>query len=181
MKSYGEDIGNQRIVQKLLINLPKSNDSIVAVIENTKDLETVDVQDVVATLKGYEQRIERHYENISDKAFPSLSIAPKKNNYNANHNFKPTKNWRTKGMSATVKKGEDIWYVDNGCSNRMTGRENLSVNIDKSVNAKVETGTWKLVDMVGNGDLLVETKQGKRYIKETMLVPGLKENLLRVG
>ncbi|KAM1191390.1 hypothetical protein ACFX2G_012094 [Malus domestica] len=43
MKSYGEDIGNQIIVQKLLISLPKSYDSIVDVIENTRDLETVDV------------------------------------------------------------------------------------------------------------------------------------------
>lgn len=59
MKSYGEDHGNQRIVQKLLISLPKSYDSIVSVIENTKDLGTVDVQDVVATLEGYGQRIER--------------------------------------------------------------------------------------------------------------------------
>ncbi|CAN6560685.1 unnamed protein product [Malus baccata var. baccata] len=237
MKSYGEDIGNQRIVQKLLISLPKSYDSIVAVIENTRDLEIVDVQDVVATLKG-------------------------KNNYNDNQNFKPTKNWKTKGkkwdnklvhqqgkfvgsfdgaknpckycdklhfgecwfkgkprchncdkprhfakdckskkatqhanyvgqvennptmfyvcMTAAVNKGEDIWYVDSGCSNHMTGREDLLVNIDRNVIAKVEMGTGQLVDVVGNGDLLVETKQAKRYIREIMLVLGLKENLLSV-
>ncbi|CAN6716961.1 unnamed protein product [Malus baccata var. baccata] len=82
---------------KLLISLPKSYDSIVAVIENTRNLETVDVQHVVATLKGYEQRIERHSENSPEKAFASLSIAPRKNNCNANQNFKPTKNWKTKG------------------------------------------------------------------------------------
>ncbi|CAN6560926.1 unnamed protein product [Malus baccata var. baccata] len=251
MKSYGESIGNQRIVQKLLINLPRSYDSIVAVIENTRDLETVDVQDVVATLKGYEQRIERHSENSTKKAFASLSIAPRKNNYNGNQNFKPIKNWKTKGnftrsfdsvknackycdklhfgecwfkgkprchncdklghfakdcrskkvtqqanyanqvesnptmfyvcMFAAVKKGEDIWYVDSGCSNHMTGREDLLENIDRSVTAKVEMGTGDLVNVVGKGELMVATKQGKRYIKEIMLVPGLKENLLSVG
>ncbi|CAN6694371.1 unnamed protein product [Malus baccata var. baccata] len=175
MKSYGESIGNQRIVQKLLINLPRSYDSIVAVIENTRDLETVDVQDVVATLKGYEQRIERHSENSTEKAFASLSIAPRKKNYNGNQNFKPIKNWKTK-----VKKGEDIWYVDSGCSNHMTGREDLLENIDRSVTAKVEMGTGDLVNVVGKGELMVATKQGKRYIKEIMLVPGLKENLLSV-
>ncbi|KAM1533618.1 hypothetical protein ACFX10_007502 [Malus domestica] len=57
MKSYGEDIRNQRIVQNLLISLPRSYDSIVAVIENTRDLETVDVQDVVATLKGMNKEL----------------------------------------------------------------------------------------------------------------------------
>ncbi|CAN6568083.1 unnamed protein product [Malus baccata var. baccata] len=152
MKSYGEDIGNQRIVQKLLISLPRSYDSIVAVIENTRDLESVDVQDVVATLKEYEQRIERHFENNTEKAFASL-----------------------------MKKGEDVWYVDSGCSNHMIGREDLLENIDRSVTAKVEMGTRELVNVVGKGELMVATKQGKRYIKEIMLVPGLKENLLSVG
>ncbi|XP_068317255.1 uncharacterized protein [Pyrus communis] len=60
MRSYGEDLGNQRIIQKLLISLPKSYDSIAAVTEITKDLETMDAQDVVAILKGYEQRLDRH-------------------------------------------------------------------------------------------------------------------------
>ena len=257
------NIGNQRIVQKLLISLPRSYDSIVAVVENTRDLETVDVQDVVVTLKRYEQQIERHSENSSEKAFASLSIAPKKNTYNANQNFKPTKNRKTtckkwdnkpvhqqwkfvgtfdgaknlckycdklhfgecwfKGkpkchncdkpghfakdcrskkatqqvnyvgqventptmfyvcMSAAVKEGEDIWYVDSGCSNHVTMREDLLVNIDRSVTAKVEMGIGQLVNVVGKCDLLVETKQGKMYINEIMLVPGLKENMLSVG
>ncbi|KAM1689141.1 hypothetical protein EV2_037740 [Malus domestica] len=199
----------------------------------------------------------------NEKAFASLSIAPRKNNYNGNQSFKPTKNWQTKSkkwdnksvhhqgkftgssdnvknackycdklhfgecwfkgkprchncdkpghfvkdcrskkvtqqanyvkqvennptmfyvcMAAAVKKGEDVWYVDSGCSNHMTGREDLLENIDRSVTAKVEMGTGELVNVVGKGELMVATKQGKRYIKEIMLVPGLKENLLSVG
>ncbi|CAN6704528.1 unnamed protein product [Malus baccata var. baccata] len=230
MKIYGESIGNQRIVQKLLISLPRSYDSIVAVIENTRDLESIEVQDVVATLKGFEQRIKRHSENNTEKVFASLSIAPRKNNYNGNQSFKPTKNWQTKSkkwdnksvhqgkfigssdnvknackycdklhfgecwfkgkprchncdkpghfvkdcmlkkvtqqanyakqvennptmfcvcMAAAVKKGEDVWYVDSGCSNHMTRREDLLENIDRSVTAKVEMGTGELVNVVG--------------------------------
>ncbi|CAN6684260.1 unnamed protein product [Malus baccata var. baccata] len=166
-KSYGEDIGNQIIVQKLLISLSRSYDSIVAVIENTRDLETVDVQDVVATLKRYEQRIERHSESSTEKAFASL--------------MENTPTMFYVCMTSVVKKNEDTWYIDNGCSNHMTGREYLLVNIDKSVTAKVEMGTGQLVNVVGKGELMVETKQGKRYIKEIMLVLGLKENLLSVG
>ncbi|KAM2768866.1 hypothetical protein PS2_011686 [Malus domestica] len=56
-----------------------------------------DKQDVVATLKGYEQRMEIHSENDTEKAFSSLSITPRKSIYNANQHFKPTKNWKTKG------------------------------------------------------------------------------------
>ncbi|CAL2253622.1 unnamed protein product [Prunus armeniaca] len=86
MKSYGEDLSNQRIVQKLLISLPKSYNSIAAVIENTKDLDTIDAQDVVAILKGYEQRLDRHGENGIEKVFASLNIGSKSNRSNSQNN-----------------------------------------------------------------------------------------------
>ncbi|KAI5344202.1 hypothetical protein L3X38_012079 [Prunus dulcis] len=63
----------------------------------------------------------------------------------------------------------------------MTGKEDLLVDIDRNVTAKVEMGTGQLVEVTGKGTLVVETKAGKRHIKEIMLVPGLKENLLSVG
>ena len=74
MKNYGEDLSNQRIVQKLLISLPNSYDSIAAVIENNKDLDTIDAQDVVAILKGYEQRLDRHVENSTERVSASLNV-----------------------------------------------------------------------------------------------------------
>ncbi|KAI5332341.1 hypothetical protein L3X38_022470 [Prunus dulcis] len=86
MRSYGEDLSNQRIVQKLLISLPKSHDSIAAMIENTKDLDTVDAQDVVAILKGYEHRLDKHGENGTEKAFTSLNIGLKSNRSNCQNN-----------------------------------------------------------------------------------------------
>ncbi|CAL9012663.1 unnamed protein product [Prunus brigantina] len=82
MRSYGEDLSNQRVVQKLLISLPKSYDSIAAMIENTKDLDTIDAQDVVAILKGYEQRLDRHGDNNMEKAFASLNIGSKPTRFN---------------------------------------------------------------------------------------------------
>ena len=43
MKSYGEEISDKRIVEKLLISLPSKFDPIVAVIEETKDLSLLSV------------------------------------------------------------------------------------------------------------------------------------------
>ncbi|CAL9030392.1 unnamed protein product [Prunus brigantina] len=76
---------------------------------------------------------------------------------------------------------EDVWYLDSGCSNHMTGREDVLIDIDRSITAKVAMGIGQLVDVLGKGSLVVDTKMGKRYIKEVMLVSGLKENLLSVG
>ncbi|KAM1739403.1 hypothetical protein ACFX11_015127 [Malus domestica] len=63
----------------------------------------------------------------------------------------------------------------------MTGREDLLIDIDRKITAKVEMGTGQLIEVTGKGSLGVDTKLGRRYIKEVMLIPGLKENLLSVG
>lgn len=56
-------------MQKLLISLPTSYDSIYSMIEHSKDLDTIEVKEVVASLKGYEQRLERHIEKESKERF----------------------------------------------------------------------------------------------------------------
>ncbi|XP_017189257.1 uncharacterized protein LOC126622556 [Malus sylvestris] len=246
--------------QNLLISLPKFYDSIASVIENTKDLETIYAQDVVAILKGYEQRLDRHGESSTEKAFASLNIASKPNRFNGqSNNGKYQKNSKSKGKqwsnkssvhvkneanntgdkckfcdrlyygecwvknmvkchkcnkighiarychtnkvvqhiifahqveetgnlfyanhSGEVKKMSDVWYMDSGCSNHMTSREDLLVDIDKNVKANVQVGIGVLVEVAGNGTLVIETMKGRRYIKQVMLVPGLAENLRSV-
>lgn len=81
----------------------------------------------------------------------------------------------------TEKRVSDEWYINSGCSNHMTAREDLLVDIDRRVKAKVQVGTGVFVDVAGKGTLVIETTKGKRYIKEVMLVLGLAENLLSGG
>ncbi|CAN6726057.1 unnamed protein product [Malus baccata var. baccata] len=69
MKTYGEELPNERIVQKLLISLTKPYDSIVSVIEEIKN----NVQDVMASLRAFDQRLERHADSAPEKAFQSLN------------------------------------------------------------------------------------------------------------
>ncbi|BBN70318.1 multidrug resistance-associated protein 9 [Prunus dulcis] len=52
----------------------QSYDSICSVIEHSKDLETLEVQEVVASLKSFELRLDRHTENSSESAFASLNV-----------------------------------------------------------------------------------------------------------
>ncbi|KAL6332788.1 hypothetical protein AAG906_015050 [Vitis piasezkii] len=67
MKSYGEKISDKRIVEKLLISLPDKFDPIVAVIEETKDLSLLNVQELFGSLKTYEQRLLRHSKKSIEK------------------------------------------------------------------------------------------------------------------
>ncbi|CAL8990799.1 unnamed protein product [Prunus brigantina] len=255
MRGYGEELSRERIVQKMLISLLPVYDPICFVIEHSRDLDAIEVQEVVASLKSFAQRLERHHENKTEKAFASLSVDSKSAKATGNQNNKQQKNWKDKGKkwdnkpadgtknpckhcgklhygecrfkgkpkcyncdklghiakdcyskkpvqqqqlqyatqvtstptmfyvnNATEKRSmEEVWYLDSGCSNHMTGREDVLIDIDRNVTAKVAMGTGQLVDVIGKGSLMVETKMGRKYIKEVLLVSGLKENLLSVG
>ncbi|KAI5334567.1 hypothetical protein L3X38_024700 [Prunus dulcis] len=105
---YGEYHGGD---QKVLISLSKPYDPICLVIENTKSLETVELQEVVAILKSQEQRFDLHNVDTTERAFASLSVNSKgqqsknhskslyvnsKGQQSKNHS-KSQKNWNPKG------------------------------------------------------------------------------------
>ena len=74
MKTYGEELPNERGIQKLLISLTKPYNSIVSVIEETKDTKNLSVQDVMTSLRVFDKRLERHANFAIEKAFQSLNI-----------------------------------------------------------------------------------------------------------
>ncbi|KAI5341621.1 hypothetical protein L3X38_009496 [Prunus dulcis] len=90
----------ERVVQKLLISLPRSYDSICSVIEHSKDLDTLEIQEVVASLKNFELRLDRHAENSTEKAFTSLNIESKSSkNGSSSGGNKSQKNWKENGKN----------------------------------------------------------------------------------
>ncbi|KAI5343244.1 hypothetical protein L3X38_011120 [Prunus dulcis] len=97
MRGYGEGLSRERIVQKMLISLLPVYDPICSVIEHSRDLDVIEVQEVVASLKSFAQRLERHHENKTEKAFASLSVDSKSAKATGNQNYKQQKNWKDKG------------------------------------------------------------------------------------
>ncbi|CAN6688423.1 unnamed protein product [Malus baccata var. baccata] len=96
-----DELPNERIVQKLLISLTKPYALIVSVIEETKNTETLSVQDVMASLRAFDQRLERHADFTPEKAFQSLNVGS--GNQASASNQKPqwkgkNKKWEGKGF-----------------------------------------------------------------------------------
>ncbi|KAM1099314.1 hypothetical protein TB2_005809 [Malus domestica] len=276
MRTFGESLSNERLVQKVLISLSKPYDSICLVIENTKCLETVELQEVVAILKSQEQRFDLHMVDANERAFSSFSVNPKEQNKSGGHSSssRTQKNWNSKGKkweskpkfqqksslhnyqsaNASQSVGQEVakpqckvcskyhfgecrykgkpkcfncdkfghwarecnvgrsvqkannasqlemtgnlfyanntvtepkvngeWYIDSGCSNHMTGNVDLLVEVRTNVAGKVQMPTGDLVNVAGMGSLVIDTNKGRKYVREVMYLPGLKENLLSVG
>ncbi|XP_008227746.1 PREDICTED: uncharacterized protein LOC103327230 [Prunus mume] len=168
----------------------------LGLIQNA-DLETLEIQEVVASLKSFELRLDRHTENSTEKAFtrkPKCKGCGKfghmlreclgnKNVHILNYanQVEETGTLFYACNAVTDVKVNHSWYIDSGCSNHMTGDESLLVNIQRNLTSKVKMGTGEIVPVAGKGTLVIETKLGRKHIQEVMLAPGLEENLLSVG
>ncbi|KAI5417614.1 hypothetical protein KIW84_042290 [Lathyrus oleraceus] len=76
---------------------------------------------------------------------------------------------------------KNVWYLDSGYSNHMTGKKEAFINIDSSFDSKVKLGNGEHVEVKGKGSIGVTTKQGSKVIHDTLYVLELDENLLGTG
>ncbi|KAM6593184.1 hypothetical protein CsatA_000887 [Cannabis sativa] len=62
----------------------------------------------------------------------------------------------------------------------MTKNESIFCSLDRS-KTKVKIGNGDFMEAVGKGTIAIDTKKGKRYINDVLLVPNIDQNLLSVG
>ncbi|RVW84529.1 Retrovirus-related Pol polyprotein from transposon TNT 1-94 [Vitis vinifera] len=75
----------------------------------------------------------------------------------------------------------NVWFLDSGCTNHMTGNKNIFLDMDTTINSQVKMGNGDLVNVKGKGTVDIQTKVGTKYIRDVLLVPALEQNLLSVG
>ena len=68
-----------------------------------------------------------------------------------------------------------------GCSNHMTGKEDLFCALDDSYNTKTTLGDDKAIQVEGKGAMEVSTSEGNKKVNDVYYIPKLKHNLLSVG
>ncbi|KAH9726202.1 hypothetical protein KPL70_008169 [Citrus sinensis] len=87
-----------------------------------------------------------------------------------------------KGIAGAERESYNLWYLDSGCSNHMTGERDIFISLDQSFNSQVKLGDGKMQKAVGKGTIAVHTKGGnKKLISDVLYVPNLTQNLLSVG
>ena len=75
----------------------------------------------------------------------------------------------------------DLWLLDSGCSNHMTGNKSLLSSLDSSVVTNIKLGDDFLVPAKGKGIIPVLTKKNeKKFIHEVFYVPHLNVNLINI-
>ena len=55
----------------------------------------------------------------------------------------------------------EVWYLDSGCRNHMSGNETLFSFIGKSFKSKFKMGNNGTLPVVGKGSIMFHTKKGE--------------------
>ena len=78
--------------------------------------------------------------------------------------------------------GENIWYLDNGASNHMTGNRDYIKHIDETIMGKVRFGDDSRIDIKGKGPVMFLSKNGeKRILADVYYIPDLRSNIISLG
>ncbi|GAV70933.1 DUF4219 domain-containing protein/UBN2 domain-containing protein, partial [Cephalotus follicularis] len=184
MKSYGGNITNQRVIEKFLISLTEKFDSVVNIIEETRNLSELSVTELVGSLQAHEQRISRSTEVSIEGAFQSKhknKFQPKgkprcKNCKKFCHTDQTCKlkQQQQAGVSETQEaenqifyachsataKIDDVWLIDSGCTNHMAKNPTFFTQIDTTIKVPIQMGDGGSVQSEGKGTVAIQTKKG---------------------
>ncbi|XP_021814207.1 uncharacterized protein LOC110757000 [Prunus avium] len=143
LKSLGEDVSETRIVQKLLMSLSRKYKSIVSIIEETRDLDVLRVEEVIASVKVYDKREDLHDERDkvagTERAFSSLKVG--NNQVHSTHKgsqSRPNQKWQGQD------KKESNWSQNNNSS---SWNNNVGGNWNNSFNSQNKQGTKANLDV----------------------------------
>ncbi|KAG7564133.1 Zinc finger CCHC-type [Arabidopsis suecica] len=82
----------------------------------------------------------------------------------------------------TQADGSNMWYLDNGARNHMSGNREYFSKIDETVTGKVRFGDDSRIDIKGKGSVLFVSKNNeKKILADVYFIPDLKSNIISLG
>ncbi|KAA0063730.1 Retrovirus-related Pol polyprotein from transposon TNT 1-94 [Cucumis melo var. makuwa] len=196
MRTYGDTVTDQ-IVEKVLRSLTPKFDHIVTAIEESNDLSIF--TELMESLQAHESRINRSMERNEEKVFQFRVQSTNKANIQCYHckkfgHVKADRCYKNQRANFAAQneasdnngKGEnklfminitsdqktaEVWFIDSGCSNNMTGLKPVFKELNEREKLKVELGNDKELQVEGKGTMGIETHHENRILTNVQYVP----------
>ncbi|TXG57334.1 hypothetical protein EZV62_018647 [Acer yangbiense] len=175
MRLYGETVEDYKVVEKMLISLPKKFEAKVAAIEDSCDLKKMTISEMCNYCKkwGHRENFCRSKQNQSQQQPAQQANFTDEQPEAGDHLFMVSQ-----GRCSASK---DVWYVDSGCTSHMVKDSSLFTSLDNTDRTNVKLGNGEMVQATGKGTVSVHTSNGLKLIHDVLLVPELDQNLLSVA
>ncbi|XP_074346456.1 uncharacterized protein LOC141685242 [Apium graveolens] len=159
MKRNGESLDDVRVMEKLLRSLTRKFDYVVTFIEESKDLSTISIDELALQSKvsigdnsgsrrggfrgGYHGGRERgSYECRAPNVEERSHFAAAKEDKGVGTSMFLT-------YKGDEKSKKNVWYLDSGASNHMTGHNELFTEIDDTISGEVTFGDLSKISVKG--------------------------------
>ncbi|RVW34142.1 hypothetical protein CK203_092832 [Vitis vinifera] len=174
VRLLGKEFSNEKIVQKILVTLPEKYEATISSLENSKDLSTISLTELLHSLEAVEQRRLMRQGDTAEGAFQARMQK------NAGHKMERTcgedlQNQQQEETNAVVdycqeeqlfaatcfanKSTSKSWLVDSGCTNHMTNNQDLFRELDRTTISKVRIGNGEYIPVKGKGTVAIESQQ----------------------
>ncbi|XP_074324339.1 uncharacterized protein LOC141661252 [Apium graveolens] len=86
---------------------------------------------------------------------------------------------RLKAEGSNTQFESNLWYLDNGASNHLSGQISKFRKLDKQVTGKVKFGDGSMVQIKGKGTVILQCKNGEeRVLNDVYYIPSLCSNII---
>nr|XP_027186747.1 uncharacterized protein LOC113784669 [Cicer arietinum] len=151
MRNLGEDMKDKEIMEKILCTLSEKFTYVVCSIEESRDIDSL----------SFECPISEKQVNYVE--------------FNEEEELVLIAHVEIQGA-----KMEDLWFLDSGCSNHMSGIKKWFSNLDETFRHSVNLENDARMMVHGNGNIKLKINYLIQIIKDVFYVTDLSNNLLSI-
>nr|XP_011468675.1 PREDICTED: uncharacterized protein LOC105352743 [Fragaria vesca subsp. vesca] len=187
MRSNGEEMPESKVVEKVLRTLTERFTYVVISIEESKNTESISIDELQSSLVIHEQKFQRHDkgENQVLKMSHEDRFGYECPKWNKEANYAELDETEELLLMSLVEECEaergDVWFLDSGCSNHMCGDKSMFSSLNDKFNHSVKLGNNTRMQVAGKGSVRLTMKGVAFVISDVYYVPELKNNLLSIG
>ncbi|XP_022877050.1 uncharacterized protein LOC111395301 [Olea europaea var. sylvestris] len=176
----GDNLRDRRVVKKVLITLLEKFVAKISLLEDSRDLSTITLSELVNALHATEQRrLIRQEKQVKGALFV-------KGKYKAQTSFGVKKQLpEKKRVECSKNAGKSEGYPPcsycNECTHHMAPDSSNFVELNDAYRSSVKFGNGEYLEVKGVRVIAVKTPSGTKHITDILYVPDIDQNLISVG
>ncbi|XP_070667392.1 uncharacterized protein [Malus domestica] len=146
MRVHGEIMGDVGVIEKILRSMTPKYDYVVCYIEEFNNLDALSIDEMQSSLLVHEQWMSGH--TVDEQAL-KWECTKKDKDGKVNYADASEEMLLMAYVDVQETGSDELWFIDSGCSNHMSGKNELFSEFDGSFREYVKMGNNSSLDVLG--------------------------------